>query len=130
MDSFPASFWYDEANAIPNVVFVQSDLEIKESFGIIGGFIIVVGDVLTDPESTGSTELKGDGIIEGCIYATGKFEVEGGDISGISINGSIWVGEDAEIKGNTTLTYDETYMQAIGGLDLHPGAQIVSWREV
>lgn len=134
-DFLPTSFWYDAPdNTIPNIVYIEADLKLEGSFGTIGGFLIIVGDVLTDSDAFGETEIKGTGTIEGAIYTNGKFEVEGNaDTAGIVINGGVWVGGEAgaEVKGKTTITYDQNYMAtAIGGLGLSGDVQLISWQQV
>ncbi|MCX5693101.1 MAG: hypothetical protein NTX47_05400 [Candidatus Omnitrophica bacterium] len=119
---FPASFWFDEANSIPNVVYVEADLIITGNT-TAGGFIVVGGDVIED------VELKGNVTIEGCIYTRGYFENKGGG-NALNVNGGIWAGNYATLRGNAKIDYNETYMDAIrNNIDPSTEAQLVSWRE-
>lgn len=128
-DSFPASFWFDEFTNTPNIVYVESNLELKGNVGTIGGFFVVVGDVITNPGGSTDTSINGNGEIAGCIYTTGKFRVNGGG-GGLNVNGGVWANEEVELNGNATVTYNEDYMNAINDLNLTPDIQLLSWREV
>lgn len=128
-DSFPASFWY--AEGVPNVVYVEATLKLDGDIGTIGGFFVVAGDVLTNPEQEENTIIDGYGTIEGAIYSTGKFDVEGdADGGGLSISGGVWSGKKTKIEDRVTINFNETYMNALANLGITPGVQIVSWREI
>lgn len=133
-DSFPTSFWYslptdpnDPTTGVPNIVYVETDLELNGNIGI-GGFFVVVGDVLTNPAGTFDAEINGNGTIDGCIYTLGTFEVNGGG-GGLNVNGGVWSGTEAELNGNVTIAYNKDYMDAIKALNINPDVQIISWRE-
>ncbi|MDP1853589.1 MAG: hypothetical protein Q8L26_05255 [Candidatus Omnitrophota bacterium] len=128
-DNFPSSFWYDEANNIPNVVYVTQDLALNGNIGTIGGFFVVAGDVLTDPSGGADASINGNGQIAGCIYTLGEFTVNGGG-GGLNVDGGIWSAEETTINGNATVQYNTIYMNAISGLNINPDIQVVGWREV
>lgn len=135
-DSFPGSFWYspptdpaDPTTGIPNVVYVEGDLTLKGNIGPMGGFFVVVGDVLTNPTGTYDATINGNGQIDGGIYTLGEFEVNGGG-GGLNVLGGIWAGSEAELNGNATVTYNKDYMDAIRALNINPDVQIISWREI
>jgi len=135
-DSFPASFWYsvptdpaDPATGVPNVVYVEDDLQLNGNIGTIGGFFVVVGDVITDPNSSSETTINGNGQVEGCIYTLGDFRVNGGG-GGLNVDGGVWSGDESRLNGNTTIQYNAFYMQAINKMGLHADVQIISWRQL
>lgn len=125
-DSFPASFWY--ALGVPNIVYVQDDLTLNGNVGTIGGFFVVVGDVITNPSGTYDATINGNGQIDGCIYTLGEFQVNGGG-NGLNVFGGVWAGTEAELNGKVTITYNKDYMDAIKALNINPDVQIISWRE-
>lgn len=134
-DSFPASFWYsppsdpnDPATGVPNVVYIEGDLTLNGNIGTIGGLFVVVGDVLTNPLGTYDATINGNGMIDGFVYTRGEFQINGGG-GGLNVNGGVWAGEEAELNGNATVSYNQDYADAIRALDIDPGIQIVSWRE-
>ena len=133
---FPTSFWYspptdpnDPTTGIPNVNYVTTDLILRGNIGTIGGFFVVVGDVLTDPDTTEETIINGVGHIEGAIYTTDDFRVNGGG-NRLNVNGGVWAGDEARLNGAVTLTYNWDYMHAIQALDINADIQLVSWREI
>jgi len=128
-DFLPTSFWYDEPAAIPNVVYIETDLTLRGNIGDVGGFFIVVGDVLTNPSATQDTTINGNGEIDGCIYTTGEFTVNGGG-NGLNVNGAVWAGEESTLNGNVNITYNGTYMSAIDGLSLSTDYQLILWEEL
>ena len=133
-DSFPGSFWYSEPSdpetpdGIPNVVYIESDLQLSGDIGIIGGFYVVVGDVLTNPLDVEDLTINGSGEIYGVIYTRGEFIVNGG-AGGLNIWGGVWAGQEIRLNGNCNITYNPYYMQAIQNLDIEPDVEIVSWRD-
>lgn len=136
LDSFPSSFWYspptnpeDPTTGIPNIVYIETDLQLNGNIGTIGGFFVVVGDVITNPLGTYDATINGNGQIDGCIYTLGTFEVNGGG-GGLNVFGGVWAGVEAELNGNTNVTYNRDYMEAIKGLNINPDIQIISWREI
>jgi len=136
IESFPASFWYiepsdpeDHTTGKPNIVYIETDLKLRGNIGVIGGFYVVVGDILTNPESTYNATINGNGKINGCVYTKGEFEINGG-AGGLNVFGGVWAGEEAELNGNAHIGYNQIYMEAIKALDLHTDLQIISWREL
>jgi type II secretory pathway pseudopilin PulG len=132
---FPASFWYsppsdpnDPTTGVPNVVYVMGDLELRGNIGTIGGFYVVVGDVITNPDVSYDATINGNGIVEGAIYTRGEFRINGGG-GNLNINGGIWAGEQARLNGNATVSYNHDYMLAIQGLNINVEVQIYSWKE-
>lgn len=126
---YPTSFWFDEPAGIPNVVYVEADLTLNGNIGIIGGFFVVVGDVITNPSGSNDTTINGNGQIEGCIYTTGEFTVNGGG-GGLNVSGGVWAGEEATINGNARVDWNQDYMNAISGLGVSTDIQVISWREI
>ena len=132
----PDSFWFDDsdadpANWVPNVVYIETDLILNGNVGTIGGFLLVVGDVVTNPSGTSETTINGNGQIDGCIYSTGEFRVNGGG-AGLNVFGGIWSGSDGvRMNGNVTVIYNQPYMDAIKTV-INPGTvmQLISWREI
>ena len=133
---FPTSFWYspptdpnDPTTGIPNVNYVTTDLILNGNIGTIGGFFVVVGNVLTDPSAVEDTTINGNGQIAGAIYTTGDFRINGGG-NGFNINGGVWAGDEARVNGNATLAYNFTYMNAIKALNINADVQVVSWQDL
>ncbi len=125
-DSFPVSFWYSPG--VPNVVYVLTDLQLNGDIGSIGGFYVVVGDVLTNPSGTYDATVNGNGRIEGAIYTRGEFKINGG-AGRLNVNGGVWAGTEAELNGNATVDYNQEYMDAIKMLDIGSEVQIANWRD-
>ncbi len=139
-DTFPASFWYtaptdpsDPATGVPNVVYVEGDMVLNGNIGSVGGFFLVVGNVLTDPEDTADSTLNGNGTVDGCIYTTGKFDINGGG-GNLNVNGGVWAGTEAELNGNVMVNYNLSFMDSIEFLVQSHGAgsvvQLLTWREL
>ncbi len=126
LEGFPNTFWY--APGVPNVVYVESDLTLNGNVGTIGGFYVVVGDVLTNPGGTYDATINGNGQVAGVIYTRGTFSINGGG-GGLNVSGGVWSGEEVELNGNANITYNKEYMDAISGLNINPGVQIDSWRD-
>jgi hypothetical protein len=133
-------FWHscptdplDPSTGVPKVVYVEGDLVLNGNIGEIGGFFVVVGNVLTDPEDTGDSTINGNGDVRGCIYSTGKFNINGGG-GDLNVDGGVWAGSEAEMKGSSNLFYNATFMDAIKAMiereGVGPAVQIVSWREI
>jgi len=122
---FPASFWFgDQANGIPNVVYVETDLVIKGNT-IVGGYIIVGGDVIEN------VDLLGNVTVDGCIYTRGYFENKGGGNT-LNVNGGIWAGDYTTLRGNAKISYNSDYMNAIrnnSSFNVSADVQLISWRE-
>jgi type II secretory pathway pseudopilin PulG len=128
-DTLPGSFWFDEAAGIPNVVYVEADLTLKGNVGTVGGFFVVVGDVLTNPGVVEDTTISGNGQVDGCIYTRGVFRINGGG-AGLNVYGGVWAGEEVILNGSASVTYHPEYMNAISGLSLSTDVQILSWQEL
>ena len=132
----PKTFWYDTSNPdptkwIPNVVYVESDLILNGKI-TIGGFLVVVGDILNTPDETDETIINGTGQIDGCVYSTGQFRVNGGG-QGLNVLGGVWSGGDGvRLNGSITVQYNAAYMNAIRDNLPPPGSSVKlrSWREV
>jgi len=129
--SLPASFWYDEANAIPNVIYVEGSGNLQISGNrTIGGFLVVV---------SGDCEISGTVTLDGCLLVKDDIKVSGT----VNIIGGIWAGgvvddeaankDGVFISGNISLIYDQTYMDAIKDniQFLKAGsASVLSWKEI
>ena len=133
-DSFPPSFWRtpltdptDPTTGVPNVVYVTTDLALNGNIGTIGGFFVVVGDVLTDPSASEDATLNGNGIVDGPIYTRGEFRINGG-AGRLNINGGVWAGVEARLNGNATVSNNREYMDALRQL-LQADVEVVLWRE-
>jgi len=125
-DSFPDSFWYSEG--VPNVVYITTDLELNGNIGTIGGFFVVAGDIITDPDETDDIVINGNGQIEGVIYTRGQFRINGGR-GGLNVNGGVWA-QEIRINGNTHLAYNADYMSAVEDLGIEASVQITAWRDL
>lgn len=139
-DTFPVGFWHsaptnpsDPTTGTPNVVYVEGDLVLNGNIGSVGGFFLVVGNVLTDPDETADSTLNGNGTVDGCIYTTGKFDINGGG-GNLNVNGGVWAGTEAEINGNVMVNYNLNFMDSIEFLVQSLGAgsvvQLLTWREL
>lgn len=133
-ESFPASFWrtpptdpHDPTTGVPNIIYVTTTLALNGNLGTIGGFFVVVGDVLTDPDDVEDATINGNGTVQGAIYTRGTFRVNGGG-NGLNVNGGVWAGREARLNGNATVQYDRQYMDALQGL-LQADVEMVLWRE-
>lgn len=135
--ALPTSFWFDDsdpnpANWVPNVVYIETDLVLNGNIGTIGGFLVVVGNVISDPDETNSTVINGNGHIDGCVYSTGEFRVNGGGGDGLNVLGGVWSGSDGVlINGSVEIGYHKPYMDAIRYV-INPSSivQLISWRKV
>jgi len=134
-DSFPGSFWYEEptdpadpATGTPNVVYVLTDLQLNGNIGNIGGFYVVVGDVITNPGSVEDLTIDGSGQVDGMIYTRGEFRINGGG-SGLNVNGGIWAGEEVRLNGSVEIAFNEDFMLSLEALDINTEPQIVWWRD-
>ncbi len=127
--SFPADFWYDEPNGIPNVIYVEGagDLDIGGNVNI-GGFLVI---------TSGDCQISGTVTLEGCLLATDDLKVSGT----VNATGGLWAGgviddeggnkDGAFISGNITLTFDQTFMDAIENMNFLSAGTVVltSWQE-
>ena len=134
-DDFPVSFWYspptdpsDPTTGVPNIVYITEDLELKGNFGTVGGFFVVVGDVITSPDDIQDATISGNGQVEGMIYTRGDFRVNGGG-GNLNVDGAIWAGEEARLNGNAHVAFNQDYMTALENLGIDSDAQVISWRE-
>src|SRR3989338_1314275 len=55
---FPTSFWFNEADGIPNIVYVETNLELRGNIGTVGGFFVGAGDVITNPSAQADTTIN------------------------------------------------------------------------
>lgn len=139
----PSSFWsfwrddgvdndadgsIDENDEWINVVYIEGDLQLNGDIGTVGGFLVVVGDVITDPDDTQDATINGSGIVDGVIYTRGTFRVNGGG-QVLNVNGGVWAGDLIRVNGSVDITYNATYMNAIGNLNLGGDVQIISWKD-
>lgn len=113
----------------PNVVYITGDLQLKGSIGTIGGFFVVVGDVINDPDETEDATINGNGTIEGAIYTRGEFRINGGGGADLNVNGGIWAGDQVRLNGNAKVAYNAEYMEAIKTLVGEGTPQICSWED-
>lgn len=134
-ENFPSSFWYspptdpdDPTTGTPNIVYIEGDLQLNGNIGTIGGFFVVVGDVINNPGETYDATVNGNGQIEGTIYTRGEFRINGGG-GNLNVNGGVWAGEEARLNGNAHVSYNNSYMSAIENLNLNADVQITSWRD-
>lgn len=120
--SYPPSFWYNEAEGIPNVVYIETDLIMRGNTSV-GGFVVVGGNIVQDVEITGNAS------IDGCVYTRGYFRNLGGG-SSLNINGGVWAGNYVDLRGSIVAQYNQAYMDAIR-YEIDPSAdvQIISWRK-
>jgi len=125
-DELPASYWWDEAAQIPNVVYITSDIHITGNYNF-GGLIIIVGDLIsedTDIAFGGSHE------IDGIIYTTGGFRTHGGGNVEINIDGAVFCGS-ATMQGHARIDYNWTYVNALKNLTAASQKfRLATWREV
>ncbi|MFH1577874.1 MAG: pilus assembly PilX N-terminal domain-containing protein [Candidatus Omnitrophota bacterium] len=134
-DSFPTDFWFsdptdptDPTTGEPNVVYIEADLKLNGSIGTIGGFFVVVGDVVTNPGAVEDLTINGNGQIEGIIYTRGQFRINGGG-GNLNVDGGVWAGTEVRLNGNAEIAYNQDYMTAIDALDIDVQVQIASWRD-
>lgn len=132
---FPQDFYYIEPNppaepfGTPHVVYIEGDLTLNGNWGTIGGFVVVVGDVLTNPDAEADATINGNGTIDGVLYTIGEFRINGGG-GGINVTGGVFAADEVRLNGNTTVTYDQDYMDAIDNMDIPTGMTVLSWNEV
>lgn len=117
---FPDSFWYNEDNAIPNVVFLEGSLDLSGKTHV-GGFFVVGGDVSYDANISGNVS------VDGVIYTQGGFTISGGG-SALNVNGGVWASQ-VTLNGGVELAYNPAFMSAIDGLEIDTDVQIISWED-
>lgn len=127
-DDFPDTFWYDASSATPNIVYINGDLTLNGNIGTIGGFFVVVGDVLTNPDDIQNASINGNGEVQGAIYTRGEFKVNGG-ANRLNVDGGVWAGGEAVLNGNADVTYNQAYMDAIRDLNINAQAQVTAWKD-
>jgi hypothetical protein len=133
--AFPTSFWFDIGEPsphvphIPNVVYIETDLELRgNSLGTLCGFFVVAGDVITNSVDSADTTINGNGTIDGVVYTLGDFRINGGG-NGLGVTGGAWARDDVRMNGNAQVSYSSTYMDSIETLSIGVKPQILSWRE-
>jgi hypothetical protein len=119
----------DAGEDVPNVVYIQGDLKINGNIGTVGGFLVVVGDVITNPDETYDASVVGEGVLDGVLYTLGEFDVNGGGATGFEVNGGVWAGEDVTVNGSAEVVYNSAYMQSIGAMNIEPVPQVTAWRD-
>lgn len=113
---FPTSFWFDETTVpkTPNIVYVETDLALNGSVGIICGFFVVAGDVLTNTSpDPADTTINGNGTVDGCIYTLGDFRINGGGKDGLEVSGGVWAQGGVELKGKGEIGCDMNYQNSM-----------------
>lgn len=135
-NTMPSSFWYQEptdptdpSTGIPNIVYVESDFPLNGNVGTIGGFIVVVGDIITDPDITDDIIINGCGDIDGVIYTRGVFRVNGGGSAELNVNGGVICGELGRLNGDANIIYNDFYMQALRDLNLGVEPRLANWKD-
>ncbi|MBU1125620.1 MAG: hypothetical protein KKC84_06320, partial [Candidatus Omnitrophica bacterium] len=128
---FPVDFWYNESAGIPNVVYMEGDLDLSGQDHVGGVYILEGGEAFYD------ATLRGNAQIDGVVYCQ-SFTLRGGGHE-ININGGIWA-EEITLSGNSKITYNATFMNAteeyfeeIGSPPLQQmptNATIISWRDM
>ncbi len=139
----PKSFWYqpptdpsDPTTGIPNVNYVTTDLILNGNIGTIGGFFVVVGNVLNNPNAAlNATTITGYGKVDGAVYSTGTFAVSAPNppdkTKTLSVMGGVWAHSKVSVgKGYTNITYSSDYMKAIQALGINPGVTVISWQDL
>lgn len=124
-DELPPSFWFDEENQIPNVIYVTDSINLSGNYNI-GGLIIVRGTTQIQEDAS----FGGNNTIHGVIYTSGHFNMHGGGNKPINIMGGAFCGS-ATLKGQPSLTYCEEYMRAIEDfVMIESRFEVISWREL
>jgi hypothetical protein len=118
--NFPDTFLYNATE--PNVVFMEGSLDLSGKKDNAAGFFVVGGELIYDATISGNCKF------DGCIYTLGKFTVNGGG-NVLNINGGVWAGGTATIHGNSKLSYNQTYMNAIQNLSISADVQMTAWRD-
>jgi hypothetical protein len=128
--NFPSTFEYSPG--VPNVVYVEGALTLSGST-TVGGFFVVVGNILQTPTVTVDTTLSGAIKVNGCIYSTGDFSVNGGG-NKLNVDGGVWAGTGVSFNGGGKVTYNAGYMTEIKNMVDNNSAggavQLLSWREL
>lgn len=132
----PETFWYveptdplDPSTGVPNVLYITSDLTLGPHINTIGGIIIVAGSEMIPSQIDGDTSARGNITINGILYTTGNFTVNGGG-NIFNVNGSILAGGIATLNGNVDVSYNVIYSQAFENLAVTTELEILMWREI
>ena len=126
----PQGFWFDAAQTIPNITYVQGALELTQAGNItLGGFIVFETRQLI---VAGTMNIVGCILVRGDLSNRGTVDVTGGVWAGGAIDNDPDAGDGASLKGNVHLVYDGDYMRAVEGLNiLSVGlSNVFSWREI
>ncbi len=118
--AFPTSFW--KSPGVPNIVFIEGNFDVSGGNQTVGGFIIVVGDLVY-------AEISGNASVDGVIYTLGTCSVLGGGGAAFNVNGGIWAGQKVTVTGSTVINYNSDYMYAIQELNLIR-VQINNWNDL
>ncbi|UCC95311.1 MAG: hypothetical protein JSW40_00760 [Candidatus Omnitrophota bacterium] len=114
---------------VPNVVYINGNLVLNGTIEV-GGFFVVVGDVINNPDEVFDSTVNGNGTINGCVYTRGEFRINGGGGADLNLNGGAWSGTQARLNGSVNAAYNRTFMDAVRGLNIDPIAQVTAWQEI
>lgn len=123
---FPTEFWNNQTAQIPipNVYFWDTPLLLTLK-GSVGGLFIVGGG----GNVTNDIRIIGNVNVQGCIYATGQFRIDGGG-GQLNIDGAVFAG-NALINGGGTLAYNDTYMQIMQAWSSNVDSlTVTSWEDM
>ncbi len=129
-NAFP-QFFYNQYNqpGVPNVVYVEGALSISGNVNL-GGFYVVVGNILDDPNAVVDVATGGTLNIDGCIYTRGELTIKGD----VSVAGGVWAGEKITLDGGIAVTYNAANMDAVKVVAGDPTAnqplQFKSWKRL
>jgi len=129
----PTTFWNEEPTAdsdgVPNVVYIESDLELNPSDGDIGGFLVIAGASPDDPSSEATcTVLNGSMSVDGVVLVNGEYRKNGGG-PGATVDGAV-VGKDARLNGHSNVIYNPDYCEALQNLEIEGGGlEVTGWAE-
>lgn len=128
--AFP-EYFYNQNNPAngPNVVYVEGALSVSGN-STLGGFFVVVGNILDDPNAVVDVSTGGTLNIDGCIYTRGELTIKGD----VEVRGGVWAGEGITLDGGITVLYDADNMADIKSIAGDPTAnqplQFKSWRRL
>jgi hypothetical protein len=123
--NMPSSFWFDEENQIPNVIYITDSINLSGNYEM-GGLIIVRGTTQIEQDAS----FGGNNTIYGVIFTHGRFNMHGGGNQPMNIIGGVFCGS-ASLKGQPNLTYNEEYMRAVESFAaIRPRYVPTSWREL
>jgi hypothetical protein len=118
---FPTSFWYNQTAGIPNVIFLDGNLDLT-GHTHVAGFFVVGGEV------TYNATIGGNVDVDGSIYAPGRFTINGGG-NALNVDGGAWSGQMTTLDGHAKVDYNQTVMLAIQNMSFGTDVQFVSWRD-